>query len=75
MRQDLQSTFLSSGCFLDALLSGQLGPTVWSSCVLPEHGLSTPELKFNAEPHGPYSVFSENGNLAVKDAPRGSGNV
>ncbi len=30
MIQDAQSIFLSSGCFLDALLSGQLNPTAWS---------------------------------------------
>jgi hypothetical protein len=40
---DAQSTFLSSGCFLDALISGQLGPTVRSSFMLPEHAVSTSE--------------------------------
>jgi len=43
--RDPQSTSLSSGCFLDALISGQLGPTVWSSFVLPQHALSTPEVE------------------------------
>jgi len=43
--RDLPSTSLSSGCFLDALISGQLGPTVWSSFVLPEHVLSTPDVE------------------------------
>ena len=43
--RDPQSTALSSGCFLDALTSGQLGPTVWSSFVLPQHALSSPEVE------------------------------
>jgi len=42
--RDPQSTSLSSGCFLDALAGGQLGPTVWSSFVLPQHALSSPEV-------------------------------
>jgi trehalose-6-phosphatase len=42
--RDPQSLSLSSGCFLDALTSGQLGPTVWSSFVLPPHALSSPEV-------------------------------
>ena len=43
--RDPLSTSLSSGCFLDALTSGQLGPTVWSSFVLPQHALSTPDVE------------------------------
>lgn len=45
MIRDPQSTFLSSGCFLDALVSGQLSPTVWSSFVLPQHTLSTLDVE------------------------------
>jgi hypothetical protein len=40
---DPQSPPLSSGCFLDALTSGQLGPTEWVSFVLPQPTLSTDE--------------------------------
>jgi hypothetical protein len=43
--RDPQSLSLSSGCFLDALTSGQLGPTVWSSFVLPQPALSSPEVE------------------------------
>ena len=43
--RDSQATFLSSGCFLDALISGQLDPTVWSSFVLPQHALSIPDVE------------------------------
>lgn len=39
------SPVLSSGCFLAALTSGQLGPTVWSSFMLPQHALSTPDVE------------------------------
>jgi hypothetical protein len=42
---DPQSPSLSSGCFLDAHTSGQLGPTVWSSFVLPQHVLSSLEVE------------------------------
>ena len=45
MIRDPKLTFLSSGCFLNALISGQLGPTVQSSFVLPEHELSTPDVE------------------------------
>ena len=45
MIRDPQSIFLSSGCFLDALLHGQLGPTVWASFVLPEHEVATPAVE------------------------------
>jgi hypothetical protein len=75
MIQDPQSIFLSSGCFLDAIISGQLGPTAWLFFVLPEHVLSTPELNFNAESQEPDSVFSENGNPVAEDAPRGGRNA
>jgi hypothetical protein len=47
---DPQSTLLSSGCFLTALTSGQLGPTVWSSFVLPQRALSTPEVECRTAP-------------------------
>jgi trehalose 6-phosphate phosphatase len=43
--RDPQSTSLSSGCFLDAFTRGQLGPTAWSSFVLPQHALSTPDVE------------------------------
>jgi len=39
------SPVLSSGCFFAALTSGQLGPTVWSSFMLPQHALSTPDVE------------------------------
>ena len=45
MIREPQSTFLSSGCFLDALISGQLGPTVGSSFVLLEHALSSQDVE------------------------------
>ena len=49
MMRDPQSTILSSGCFLDALIHGQLGPTVWTSFVLPEHKVSTPDVEVQDE--------------------------
>ena len=45
MIQDEQAIFLSSGCFLDALISGQLDPAAWSSFVPPQHALSTPDVE------------------------------
>jgi trehalose-6-phosphatase len=45
MIQNPQLNFLSSGCFLDALISGQLGPTAWSFFLLPEHGSPTPDVE------------------------------
>jgi trehalose-6-phosphatase len=45
MIQDAQSIFLSSGCFLDALISGQLDPTAWSPFVPSQHALSTPDVE------------------------------
>jgi len=39
------SPVLSSGCFLAALTSGQLGSTEWVSFVPPQHALSTPDVE------------------------------
>lgn len=75
MLPDLQSAFLSSGCFLDALINGQLGPTVWSFSVLPEHELFTLELPLKVELQRPYPIFSENENQLITDAPRGSRDI
>jgi trehalose 6-phosphate phosphatase len=42
---DPQSPVLSSDCFLDALTSGQLGPMVQSSFMLPQDALSAPDVE------------------------------
>ena len=68
--RDPQSLSLSSGCFLDALTSGQLGPTVWSSLVLPQHALSSPEVEVEcrAAPQLVLALDSE-GTLVPSAAP------
>jgi hypothetical protein len=68
--RDPQSLSLSSGCFLDALTGGQLGPTVWSSFVLPQHTLSSPEVEVECRT-APRLVlaFDSEGTLVPSAAP------
>jgi hypothetical protein len=68
--RDPQPLSLSSGCFLDALTSGQLGPMVWSSFVLPQHALSSPEVEVEgrAAPRLLLALDSE-GTLVPSAAP------
>lgn len=49
MIQDAQSIFLSSGCFLDALISGQLDATAWSPSMPSQHALSPPDVEVQLE--------------------------
>lgn len=48
---------------------------MWSFSVLPEYELFTLEFPFEAELQRPYTIFSENENPLITDAPRGSRDI